>query len=117
MEARQTHIIDAANKPLGRLATEIVVYLRGKQKPDFAPNKDGGDFVVVKNAKRILFTGNKLSKETYFIHTGFLGNDKEQPVSEVFEKNPGEVLKRAVSGMMPKNKLRPIQIKRLKFQQ
>jgi len=116
MEARQNHVIDATNKPLGRLATEIVIYLRGKQKPDFAPNKDSGDFVMVKNIKKVLFTGNKLSQKKYFIHTGFIGNDREQSMSEVFEKNPGEVLKRAVSGMLPKNKLRPIQIKRLKFE-
>ena len=116
MESRQTHIIDAADKPLGRLATELVVLLRGKQKQEFAPNKDCGDFVVVKNIKRVVFSGDKLNQKKYFIHTGFIGNDREQAMSEVFEKNPGEVLKRAVSGMMPKNKLRPIQIKRLKVQ-
>lgn len=116
MEARKTHIIDAAGKPLGRLATEIVVLLRGKQKQEFAPNKDSGDFVVVKNIKQVVFTGNKLNQKKYFIHTGFIGHDREQPMSEVFEKTPEKVLKRAVSGMLPKNKLRPIQIKRLKVQ-
>ncbi|MDD4625059.1 MAG: 50S ribosomal protein L13 [Candidatus Paceibacterota bacterium] len=116
MEERKTHIIDAAGKPLGRLATEITVLLRGKQKQEFAPNKDSGDFVVVKNIKQVVFSGNKFKQKTYFIHTGYIGHDREQPMSEVFEKNPGEVLKKAVSGMMPKNKLRPIQIKRLKVQ-
>ncbi|MFA5742578.1 MAG: 50S ribosomal protein L13 [Candidatus Paceibacterota bacterium] len=116
MEARQTHIIDAADKPLGRLATELVILLRGKQKQTFAPNKDCGDFVVVKNIKKVFFSGDKLNQKKYFIHTGYIGNDREQAMSEVFTKNPGEVLKRAVSGMMPKNKLRPIQIKRLKVQ-
>ena len=116
MEARQTHIIDAADKPLGRLATEIVILLRGKQKQTFAPNKDSGDFVVVKNIKKVFFSGDKLNQKKYFIHSGYIGNDREQAMSEVFTKNPGEVLKRAVSGMLPKNKLRPIQIKRLKVQ-
>ena len=116
MESRKTHIIDAANKPLGRLAVEVAALLRGKQKQDFAPNKDSGDFVTVTNIKKVVFTGNKLNQKKYFIHTGFIGNDREQPMSEVFEKNPGKVLIRAVSGMMPKNKLRPVQIKRLKVQ-
>jgi large subunit ribosomal protein L13 len=116
MEARQTHIIDAADKPLGRLATELVILLRGKQKQEFAPNKDSGDFVVVKNIKKVFFSGDKLNQKKYFIHSGFIGNDREQAMSEAFAKNPGEVLKRAVLGMMPKNKLRPIQIKRLKVQ-
>ena len=112
---RTTHTIDAANKVLGRLATEIVVLLRGKNKPDFAPNKDIGSFVIIKNADKIRFTGKKFEQKKYYHHTGYLGGLKETPLKRIFEKNPGEVLRRAVFGMLPKNKLRAKQIKRLKI--
>jgi large subunit ribosomal protein L13 len=112
---RKTHTIDATNKILGRLATRIVTLLRGKHKPNFLPYKDEGDFVVVKNADKIKLTGKKLEQKKYYHHTGYLGGLKETPVKKIFEKNPGEVLKRAVFGMFPKNKLRKKQIKRLKI--
>lgn len=112
---RKTRTIDATGKVLGRLATEIAVLLRGKHKPDFVPNQDIGDFVVVKNIDKIKLTGKKLEKKIYYHHTGYLGGLKEVPLKKVFEKNPGEVLKRAVFGMLPKNKLRAQQIKRLKI--
>lgn len=111
---RQTHTIDAKNRVLGRLATEIAILLRGKNKPDFAPNKDIGDFVIVKNVDKIKVTGKKFDKKIYYHHTGYLGGLKEIPFKKVFERNPGEVLKKAVFGMLPKNKLRARQIKRLK---
>jgi len=113
---RETHIIDAANKVLGRLAVEIAVLLRGKSKPDFAPNKDRGDFVIIKNADRIIVTGKKFDNKIYYHHSGYLGGLKETPFKKIFERNPGEVIKRAVLGMLPKNKLRAKQIKRLKFE-
>ena len=110
-----THTIDAKGKVLGRLAVEIATLLRGKNKTDFMPNKDNGDFVVIKNADKVKFTGKKFDQKIYYHHTGYLGNLKEIPLKKVFEKNPGEVLKKAVFGMLPKNKLRAEQIKRLKF--
>lgn len=112
---RETHTIDAANKVLGRLATEIAILLRGKHKPDFVPYKDMGDFIVVKNIEKIKITGKKMEQKKYFHHSGYLGGLKEIPLKKLFEREPGEVLKKAVFGMLPKNKLRAEQIKRLKI--
>ena len=111
---RKTHIIDASNKSAGRLATKISVLLRGKDKPDFAPNKDIGNYIIVKNAGKIKFTGKKLQNKKYYHHTGYLGHLKEIPMSK---NSPSEILRRAVMGMLPKNKLRAIQIKRLKVEE
>lgn len=113
---RETHTIDATGKVLGRLATEVAVLLRGKNKPDFLPYKDVGDIVVVVNADKIKITGRKIEQKKYYHHTGYLGGLKAEPLKTIFSKNPGEVLKRAVFGMLPKNKLRNKWIKRLKFQ-
>ena len=113
---RKTHTIDAAGKVLGRLATRIAILLRGKHRPDFAPYKDTGDFVVVKNVDRIKFTGKKIEKKKYYHHTGYLGGLKEMPLKKLFKKNPSEVLRKAVYGMLPANKLRARQIKRIKFE-
>jgi len=112
---RETHTIDATKKVLGRLATEIAVLLRGKHKPDFVPYKDMGDFVIVKNVKDIRLTGKKIEQKKYYRHSGYPGGLKEIPVKKIFEKNPALVLKKAVFGMLPKNKLRAKMIKRLKF--
>jgi len=111
---RNTHTIDATDKVLGRLATQIVVLLRGKQKPEFVPYRDMGDFVIVKNAEKIKLTGRKKKQKKYYHHTGFMGGLKEVPLEKIFKRDPGEILKRAVYGMLPKNKLRAKQIKRLK---
>lgn len=116
MLERKTHIIDASGKVLGRLATNIAIILRGKHKASFDPAKDMGDFVVVKNVNKIRLTGKKMEQKKYFHHTGYLGGLKEVALKEVFKKNPAEVLKKAVFGMLPKNKLRVRQIKRLKFE-
>lgn len=113
---RKTHIIDATNKVLGRLATQIAILLRGKHKPDFVPNKDMGDFIVVKNIEKIKITGKKMEQKKYFHHSGYLGGLKEIPLKKLFEKEPREVFKKAVFGMLPKNKLRAVQIKRLKIE-
>ena len=110
---RKTHKIDATGKVLGRLATEIAVLLRGKRKPDFAPYKDIGDFVVVENIEKIKVTGKKAEQKTYFKHSGYLGSEKHVPFKKIFENDPSEILKKAVSGMLPKNKLRAKMIKRL----
>lgn len=114
---RKIHTIDAENKSLGRLAVEVAVLLRGKNKPDFVPYKDVGDTVVVKNADKIKFTGNKLENKNYFRFTGYLGNLKKATLKEVLiKKGPKEVLRNAVMGMLCKNKLRARQIKRLRFE-
>ena len=114
---RETHIIDATNRPLGRLAVDISILLRGKHKESFAPYKDEGDFVVVNNIERIIFTGNKLNKKKYYRHTGYLGGLKETPLKKMFNERPEEVLRKAVFGMLPTNKLRAVQITRLKIEE
>lgn len=113
---RQTHTIDATDKVLGRLATEIAVLLRGKQKTDFQPNQDTGDFVVIKNIDKIRITGKKMEKKKYYHHSGYLGGLKEISLKKLFERSPAEVFIKTVWGMLPRNKLRTEQIKRLKFQ-
>lgn len=112
---RKTHIIDATGKVLGRLASEIAILLRGKHKPNFDPAKDMGDFVVVKNVENLKITGKKMEQKKYFRHTGYLGGVKFVSLKKLFKEKPTEVLKRAVYGMLPKTKLRPKQIKRLKI--
>ena len=112
---RETHTIDATGKVLGRLASEIAVLLRGKNKPDFLPSRDMGDFVVVKNVAKIKITGKKFDKKIYYHHTGYLGGLKKASFKELFRKDPAKVFKKAVFGMLPKNKLRDKQIKRLKI--
>jgi len=111
---RQTHKLDATNQSVGRLATEVVGLLRGKNKSSFEPHVDGGDFVEVVNCDKMKFTGKKLDQKEYITHSNYPGGLKRKKVQEVFEQNPGEVLRRAVIGMLPKNKLRPLMIKRLK---
>ncbi len=112
---RKTHTIDATGKVLGRLAVQVAVLLRGKHKPDFAPHKDAGDFVVVKNIEKIKVTGKKFKQKIYYHHTGYLGGLKAVPFERLFEKDPTMVLRKAVFGMLPKNRLRAKMIKRLKF--
>ena len=113
---RKSHLIDATNKTLGRLASEIAVLLRGKNQTDFAHHKDMGDLVIVKNVDKLKFSGRKLEQKKYYHHSGYLGGLKEITLKKLFEKNPAEVLKKAVYGMLPKNKLRAKMIKRLKFE-
>jgi len=113
---RKAHTIDAAGRILGRLASEIAVLLRGKDKTDFAPYKDIGDIVIVKNIDKLKFTGKKMEQKKYYRHSGYPGGLKEISLGKLFEKNPAEVLKKAVWGMLPKNKLRAKMIKRLKVE-
>ena len=113
---KETHTIDATGKVLGRLAAEIAVLLRGKHRPDFVLNLDMGDFVIVKNVAKLKITGKKMEQKKYFHHSGFLGGVKETPLKKIFKEKPQDILKRAVFGMLPKNKLRAEQIKRLKFE-
>lgn len=113
---RQTYIIDATGKVLGRLASEIAILLRGKHKPNYVPSKDMGDFVIVKNVEKLKITGKKLEQKKYFRHTGYLGGVKEVSLKTLFKENPAQVLKKAVWGMLPKTKLRAKMIKRLKIE-
>ena len=107
------HHLDATGIPLGRLATKIADLLRGKTKPSFVPHQDQGDQVIVVNAKDVVLTGNKLEQKAYHHHTGYLGHLKTKTVKELMQSNPGEVIERAVTGMLPKNRLRAVWLKRL----
>ena len=113
---RKTHTIDVKGKVLGRVAVEIAALLRGKHKPDFVPYKDIGDFVVIKNITKLKFTGKKMEQKKYFRHSGYLGGLKETSLDILFQKKPEQVLRRAVLGMLPKNRLSSKQIKRLKVE-
>ncbi|KKQ74636.1 MAG: 50S ribosomal protein L13 [Berkelbacteria bacterium GW2011_GWB1_38_5] len=108
-----SHEIDASGVVLGRLSTQVANFLRGKFKTDFVPYLNIGDQVKVYNASKMVFTGNKLSQKIYYHHTGYIGHLKEEKLSDMFKKNPAEVLKRSVWGMLPKNKLRKLWIKNL----
>lgn len=110
---RKKHTIDATDRPLGRLASEIAMILRGKNKPEFQPHLDMGDIVEVENADKIVLTGKKMEQKRYYRHSGRPGSLKEEKVDELFQKDPGEVLKRSVKKMLPNNKLRQRMIKRL----
>jgi large subunit ribosomal protein L13 len=107
-------LVNADGKVLGRLATEVAVLLRGKNKPTFAAHVDTGDFVVVINAEKIKVTGNKLAEKMYYDHSQYPGGLKERTLKELLEKKPEEVIKRAVWGMIPKNKLGRAVYKKLK---
>ena len=113
---RENHIIDASDQVLGRLSVKIAILLRGKNKPNFAPYKDIGDFVIIKNVEKLKFTGKKFKNKIYYHHTGYLGSLKKATLEDIYNKNPSEVLRKAVYGMLTKNKLRAVQIKRLKFE-
>jgi len=102
---RKWWLINADGKILGRLATEISVLLRGKGKATFAPFIDTGDFVIVINAEKLQLTGRKLEQKKYYSHTGYPGGIKEKSLNELMDTNPEEVLRKAVWGMIPKNKL------------
>ena len=113
---RETYTINAEGRALGRLAVEIVKLLRGKHKPDFAPYKDEGGIVLLSNIDKMKITGKKLKEKVYHHHSGYPGGFKKQTMEEIVNKKGlSEVLKIAVYGMMPKNKLRNKMIKRLKF--
>ncbi len=113
---RKTHIIDATDQILGRLAVKIVSILRGKNKPSFVPYKDLGDSVTVKNIEKIKVTGKKLEQKMYYSFSGYIGSMKETPLKKMLEEKPAKVLKLAVYGMLPKNKLRSKMMKRLKIE-
>jgi len=102
---RDWYVVDAEGKTLGRLATEIARRLRGKHKPVFTPHVDTGDYIIVVNAEKIRVTGRKLKDKMYYRHTGYIGNLKSESLEQLLKRAPGEVLTRAVRGMLPKNPL------------
>ena len=102
---REWCVVDATDKTLGRLATELAHRLRGKHKPEFTPNMDTGDHMVVVNAEKIKVTGNKLEDKIYYHHTGYIGNLKSISLGKLLDKHPERVLEKAVKGMLPKNPL------------
>jgi len=102
---RDWYVVDAANKTLGRLATEIATRLRGKHKPEYTPHVDTGDYIVVVNADKITVTGNKAKGKIYYNHSGYVGGLKETTFEKLLAKNPEQVIERAVKGMFPKGPL------------
>jgi large subunit ribosomal protein L13 len=112
---RDWYLIDVENKVLGRVATEIASILRGKKKPIYTPSVDTGDFVIVVNAEKIALTGNKLADKTYYSHSGFPGGLKSVTAGKLLEKKPENLLKAAVKGMLPKNKLARHMLSKLKI--
>ena len=102
---RKWHIVDAQGKVLGRLATKIATVLSGKDKPFYTNHVDGGDFVIVLNAKLVHLTGQKRDQKMYYRHSGYVGGLKEIKAREMLDKHPERVIKLAVKGMLPKNKL------------
>ncbi len=110
---RKLHKIDATGLSLGRLGTRIANLLRGKHKPEFQPHLDRGDIVEVSNAGKIKFTGQKLEQKQYHHFTGYIGGLKSRKMGDIFAKDPGEVLRRAVRDMLPPTRLRTGMLKRL----
>jgi len=111
----KTYTIDASNKILGRLATEVAVILRGKDEPDFLPYKLSNNRIIVFNIGKIILSGNKFEDKEYIRHSGYLGGITSVKFKDLFKKNPNEVFKKAVYRMLPKNKLRDKMIKNLKL--
>jgi large subunit ribosomal protein L13 len=112
---RKWYVVDAEGKHLGRLATKIVRVLRGKNKPQYTPHVDVGDFVVVVNADRVAVTGRKAEQRVYRRHSGYPGGMKETSYEQMLARKPTEVLRKAVYGMMPKTRLARKQFKKLKI--
>ena len=112
---RQWYVIDAQGKILGRMATEIAKILRGKHKPVFTPNQDAGDFVIVINARGLKLTGAKLDQKIYFRHTDYPGGIRQRTAAEMLEEKPEELVRLAVKGMLPKNRLSRHLVTKLKI--
>ena len=111
---RNWYLVDAQNKTLGRLSTEIASRLRGKHKPIYTPHVDTGDYIVVVNASKIRVTGNKMKDKIYYKHTGYIGNLKSENLETMLQKYPERVLMKSVRGMLPKSKLGNAMIKKLR---
>jgi large subunit ribosomal protein L13 len=102
---RDWYVVDATDLPLGRLASEVAVRLRGKHKPTYAPHVDGGDFIVVVNAEKVAVTSGKSQTKIYYRHSGYPGGIKAETFESLRERRPEAIVERAVRGMLPKNKL------------
>lgn len=111
---RTWHVVDAEGKTLGRLATRIADVLRGKHKPEYTPHCDTGDFVVVVNAEKIAVTGRKREQKTYYRHSGYPGGLRSRTLEEMLDRQPEEVIRKAVKGMLPRNRLGRAQLAKLK---
>lgn len=112
---RNWFVVDAEGKTLGRLATQIAEVLRGKRKPQYTPHIDTGDFVVVVNAEKIAVTGNKRTQKRYWRHSGYPGGIRSRTFEEMLGRRPEEILRLAVKGMMPRNRLARKQLSKLKI--
>jgi large subunit ribosomal protein L13 len=110
---RQWWVVDATGHPLGRLASRVAQVLRGKHKPTFTPHVNGGDCVIVVNAKQIKLTGRKLEQKRYFRHTGYMGHERFTPLKVLLEKHPERVIEKAVWGMLPKTTLSRQKVKQM----
>jgi large subunit ribosomal protein L13 len=108
-------LVDASGQTLGRLATQLADVLRGKRKPEYTPHIDTGDFVVVVNAEKIAVTGNKLKAKRYYKHSGYPGGLRSRTLTEMLARRPEEVIRLAVKGMMPRNRLARKQLTKLKI--
>ena len=102
---RDWYVVDATNKTLGRLSTEIALRLRGKHKPEYTPHVDTGDYIVVVNAEKVRVTGKKLQDKIYLHHTGYIGNLKSIPLEKMLDEHPERVIEKAVKGMLPRGSL------------
>lgn len=111
---RKWYIIDAENKPLGRVATQVALILRGKHKPTYTPNLDTGDHVIVTNCSKVVLTGKKLDQKVYRHHSGYIGGMKEITARDLLNKNPEQMMMRAVKGMLPHNSLGRQMLKKLR---
>ncbi len=111
---KKWYVVDAKDKVLGRLATEIASRLRGKHKPTFSPFIDNGDFIIVTNADKVQLTGKKWDDKKYYRHTGYMGGIKETTAKDLLVKHPTDLVTNAVKGMLPKNKIGRAQLKKLK---
>ena len=112
---RDWYLVDAQDMVLGRLSTAVANILRGKNKAIYTPSVDTGDFVIVVNAEKIALTGHKLANKIYYNHSGYTGGLKEITAGKLLEKKPSDLIKRAVKGMLPKNKLSRHMLKKLKI--
>jgi large subunit ribosomal protein L13 len=112
---RRWYVVDAEGETLGRLATRVADTLRGKGKPEYTPHVDTGDFVVVVNAEKVAVTGKKLEQKLYYRHSGYPGGLRSRTLAVELERRPAEVLRKAVKGMLPRNRLGRAQIRKLKI--
>ena len=112
---RKWYVVYAKDKPLGRLAARLSLILQGKNKAQYTPNADLGDYVVVINAEKVRLTGKKLKQKKYYRHSGYIGGLKEVTAKKMLETHPDRIIRYAVRGMLPKNKLRKTMLKKLKI--